>query len=149
MERLELKTRQDRYRYVSGPKLAANQALDRARKIGAAPPWLTQHHLDTIKMIFGEAWMRSNFGGQTYVVDHIVPLRGRCPITKERNVCGLHVPWNLRPLPVSVNARKSDWFVSDWVSMKDADAALRDANATMNLDYDPFTLDDGDGKVPF
>jgi hypothetical protein len=38
-----------------------------------------------------------------------------CPITKERNVCGLHVPWNLRPLPECVNREKADWFVSDWV----------------------------------
>lgn len=56
------------------------------------------------------------------------PVR-RCPITKERNVCGLHVPWNLRPLPESANRKKADWFVSDWV----VDAAKGD----------------GDDEIPF
>ncbi|MCU0826358.1 MAG: hypothetical protein MUE52_02870 [Tabrizicola sp.] len=118
MERIELKNKHDRYRYLNGHRLAAKQALDRARKIGAAPPWLTQHHLDTIEMIFGEAWMLSNFAFQTFVVDHIVPLQGRCPITLERNVCGLHVPWNLRPLPERANKEKADWFVSDWTEVE-------------------------------
>jgi len=113
----------------------------------AAPPWLTQHHLDTIEMIFGEAWMRSNFAGP-HVVDHIVPLQGRCPITKELNVCGLHVPWNLRPLPEQANAQKSHWFVSDWASIQDAEAAMKDGDADVGLDYvDPLAPDDV--GVPF
>lgn len=37
--------------------------------------------------------------GQKFHVDHIVPIQGR-------NVSGLHVPWNLRVVPASVNNRK-------------------------------------------
>lgn len=71
-----------------------------------------------------------------------------CPITKERNVCGLHVPWNLRPLPESANRDKADWFVSDWVSIQDAEAAMRNTGADQDFDHDAFAHKE-DGDLPF
>lgn len=44
-------------------------------------------------------------------VDHIVPLRGIHPVTKEHIVCGLNVPWNLQYLDGETNIRKWAWFL--------------------------------------
>jgi 5-methylcytosine-specific restriction endonuclease McrA len=73
----------------------------RARKLGALPSWLTQKHKNEIREIYV---MRSELdwlseGGLE--VDHIVPLKGK-------NVCGLHVPWNLRVIPREENQKKGN-----------------------------------------
>lgn len=44
-------------------------------------------------------------------VDHVVPLKGVDPITKQHVVCGLHVPWNLQYLPSEDNDVKWAHFV--------------------------------------
>lgn len=78
---------------------ARNRARD-AKKIQATPAWLTPHDFDMIAMFYEAAADQKQYG-LTCHVDHIVPLQGK-------EVCGLHVPWNLQVLPASENIRKGN-----------------------------------------
>lgn len=86
-------------------KVNAIGAKRRAAKLQATPGWLTKQHLAEIEGVYAEAQARSQETGDIYHVDHIVPLQGR-------NVCGLHVPWNLRAIPAVENLKKKN--KEDW-----------------------------------
>lgn len=73
------------------------------RKTKATPPWLSEEHLQEMQDMYWLAQDLKATSGETYHVDHIVPLQGK-------NVCGLHVPWNLQVLPSDLNLRKSNKF---------------------------------------
>jgi hypothetical protein len=70
-------------------------------KSRAVPKWLTEDEYQQIKDFYEIARMFKLFTGQDYHVDHIVPLQGK-------NVCGLHVPWNLQVIPARENLSKSN-----------------------------------------
>lgn len=76
----------------------------------ATPPWLT--HSD-----FAE-WYGNTPDG--HHVDHIIALQAK-------NVCGLHVPWNLQYLPHSENCAKQNRF--------DEQAYLAEYPTTLPLKY--------------
>lgn len=69
----------------------------------ATPSWLSH------KQLYEMDQMYTLRDGMTYYydikthIDHIVPLRGK-------NVCGLHVPWNLQILTKEDNEIKSNRF---------------------------------------
>ena len=56
---------------------------------------------DEIKNFYWLARDLKAVTGEEYHVDHIVPINGK-------NVCGLHVPWNLQVLPADINMSKGN-----------------------------------------
>jgi hypothetical protein len=89
------------YRKNNLDKFAAKEAKRRSRKLNATPPWLTETHFKEMANFYWLAKDLETVTGQSYHVDHIVPLQGK-------TVCGLHVPWNLQVLPSDVNLSKSN-----------------------------------------
>lgn len=74
----------------------------KANKLQATPAWLTSLDLEHIKLFYEAAADQKQHGLDIHV-DHIVPLQGK-------DVCGLHVPWNLQLLPASENIRKGNRY---------------------------------------
>jgi 5-methylcytosine-specific restriction endonuclease McrA len=87
----------ERYRQLDRARnkdKVAKNALRRARKLQATPPWLTEEQLEQMRKIY-----RTCPPG--HHVDHIYPLNH--PLC-----CGLHVPWNLQHLSVEENLAKGN-----------------------------------------
>ena len=80
-----------------------NTAKYRSAKLQRTPAWLTESDLLRIKCYYQVAAMRTRESGQSWDVDHIIPLKGRF-------VSGLHVPNNLRVIPASENKRKTNTY---------------------------------------
>lgn len=89
------------YRQRNHAAVLADRALRKARKRLATPPWLTKEHKAVMREAYSQAVTASEVLGEPYHVDHIVPLGGT-------NVCGLHVPWNLRVITAAGNILKSN-----------------------------------------
>lgn len=104
-EKGKLKKRELDKKYTSKPeKRAIKNAVGakyRCTKLNATPKWLTKSQLDLIKMFYARAKYLTIETGIPHQVDHIIPLQGE-------NVCGLHVPWNLRIVTKSENSSKGN-----------------------------------------
>jgi hypothetical protein len=71
------------------------------KKAKATPLWLTPEQLYNMQCTYKVAAQLSETSSQKWHVDHIVPIRGK-------DVCGLHVPWNLQVLPAKMNMQKGN-----------------------------------------
>jgi hypothetical protein len=91
------------YRKEHPTKHSEWDAKKRASRLQRVPKWLNSEQKEAIKQFY---WLRDDIiaiTGELYEVDHIIPLQGK-------NVCGLHVPWNLQILPSDLNNKKSNIF---------------------------------------
>ena len=95
------------------------QAAKRAGK--AMPKWLTDEQKAEMLAVYEEAERWEEETGVRHDVDHIVPLNGVCPYTGARNICGLHVPWNLRAIPSSMNKLRGHKYYNGGPSITGSD----------------------------
>lgn len=98
-----LRDNEDSQKYIRNnrDKYNAYLAKYRANKLNATPTWLSKEHYKLIQEKYTEAKLLG------LEVDHIIPLQGK-------NVCGLHVPWNLQLLTRQENASKSNKIKFDY-----------------------------------
>lgn len=87
--------RVQQWRQANPGKVAANAAKRRAAKHQRTPRWLTAEHIQQMKDVYIAAQTTG------MVVDHIIPLLGK-------EVCGLHVPWNLQLMTAADNLKKGN-----------------------------------------
>lgn len=82
-------------------QVRASTKSRRRKHRDATPPWITREQKSEIRKLYEMAITMTKTTGEQYVVDHIVPLRSP-------EVCGLHVPWNLRVITQEENLKKSN-----------------------------------------
>ena len=80
--------------------IAAKTRQRQAAKLNATPLWA---NTALIALYYATRQYLTQDTGFDWHVDHIVPLQGR-------NVCGLHVHFNLRVIPAKDNLSKSNHF---------------------------------------
>jgi len=89
--------------YAVSAKGRAKQRNYFARKLHATPSWANNFFIEEI---YALAILREKICGGKWHVDHIIPLQGK-------NVCGLHVHYNLQVIPASENLKKSNRLLSE------------------------------------
>ncbi len=94
---------QKKWRNNNKGKKNADNSFRNASQLQRTPKWLTKEQKQEIKQFYVMASELKEVFPWTQCVDHIVPLRGK-------DVCGLHVPWNLQILSAKENMEKGNRY---------------------------------------
>jgi len=97
----DVRAYKEKYKEANPELYKALTSVRKRRHRNATPVWVTAEQKLAIRQLYIQAQRLTKLTGERYVVDHIVPL-----ISPE--VCGLHVPWNLRVITQEENLRKSN-----------------------------------------
>jgi hypothetical protein len=92
-------------KYVESNRSYINSyvAKRKAEKLQRTPKWLTEIDLERINNEYKFAEIQSKMTGESWHVDHIIPLQGE-------KVSGLHVPSNLQAIRGVENWAKNNSF---------------------------------------
>ena len=103
-ENLMLVREQCRKNYIkNSQRIIFSKRMSNIKRLQRVPLWLSEFQKKEMENFYWLAKDLEKVTGGIYHVDHIVPLQGK-------NVCGLHVPWNLQVLPADINMKKSNFF---------------------------------------
>lgn len=89
------------WRKANRDKRNAAEAKRHSKKLQAIPKWSTKEDQRRIEGVYLAAKELAPLAGCKLEVDHIIPLQGR-------EVCGLHVFWNLQLLTREENISKGN-----------------------------------------
>ena len=91
----------EKYKAQNPELYKALTSVRKRRHKNATPKWITAEQKLAMREMYLQAQKITKITGERYVVDHIISL-----ISPE--VCGLHVPWNLRVITQDENLKKSN-----------------------------------------
>ena len=91
----------EKYKAQNPELYKAFTSVRRRRHKNATPKWITPEQKLAMRNLYLKAQELTKIAGERYVVDHIIPLMSP-------DVCGLHVPWNLRVITQEENLKKSN-----------------------------------------
>ena len=97
----EVRQYKETYKAKNPELYKALTSVRKRRHRDATPKWITTEQKLAMRKLYLQAQELTKLTGERYVVDHIIPL-----ISDE--VCGLHVPWNLRVITQEENLVKSN-----------------------------------------
>ena len=101
--RKSIREKQQQYYRANKAKYLANNSNARAALYQATPKYLTDLDKGRIEIMYEARDRLTELTGIEHHVDHIIPLRGK-------NICGLHIPRNLRVITAEENLRKGNRY---------------------------------------